>query len=189
MKLAAYTFQLSQTRRQRDLLLIGIIISMVLNMGLTGLSYKLSDQYRIVITPPVIDESFWIENRKVSSSYLQQMADYFSRLLLNTTAVSANNRREAVLSLVDNTSYASFQHLLLDEEEQIKKNNFITMFTPAQFNVDVERLTVEVIGELSIFQGKQQVKNNHKTYKLKFSFSGKSGKLLVKGFEDVTKEA
>lgn len=188
MRMAAYTRQLSQIIKQRNLLLVGLGISIMLNILISGLAYKLSDRYKIVITPPVLEESFWIENRKVSSSYLQQMADYFCRLLLDTTAASAHARKEVVLSLVDNASYAQFQHLLIDEEDQIKKNNFITLFSPTQYQIDIDHLIVEVTGDLAIFQGKQEVKNNRKTYKIQFSFSGKTGKLLIKGFEDVSKK-
>jgi type IV conjugative transfer system protein TraE len=116
------------------------------------------------------------------------MADYFSRLLLNTTGSSASARREAVLGLVDAEAYSSFQHLLLDEEEKIKKNNFITLFNPVQYDIDADKLQVNIIGDLRVFQGKEQVKESRKSYHLQYAFSGKTGKLLVKEFKDVTEK-
>ncbi len=186
MRMEVYGQKYAEVRKHRNQLVIVIAVSALLNVILSALSFRLSNQYHIIITPPVIEEAFWIENRKVSSSYLQQMADYFSRLMLNATAVGSSVRTDAVLSLVDNLSYANFQHLLIEEEAKIKKDNFITIFNPIQYEVDVNQLAVKVVGDLSIFQGKEQVKESRKTYKIQFGFAGKAGKLLVKGFEDVT---
>jgi type IV conjugative transfer system protein TraE len=186
MKLETYTSKLSEVLKQRNQFAIGVMLSMLLNLGLLGLSFKLSSNKHIIVTPPVLDEAFWIENKKVSSSYLRLMADYFSRLLLNTSSVSLNARREAVLSLVDIKSLSTFQHLLLEEEDAIRNGNFITIFNPTQYDVDINHLTVDIIGDLSIFQGKQEIRNHKKIYKIQFTFSGPSGKMLIKGFEDVT---
>lgn len=186
MKLDIYTSKLSNILKQRNQLIVGIFLSMILNLGTIGLAFKLSSQKHIIVTPPVLDEGFWIENKNVSSSYLRLMADYFSRLLLNTSSVSLESRREAVLKLVDIKSLGSFQHLLLEEDDEIRNGNFITIFNPSQYDIDVKHLAVNVIGDLSIFQGKQQIRNHKKSYKIEFIFSSPSGKLLIKSFEDVT---
>lgn len=186
MNISTYKIKFNQIHKQRNQLLVLISVSSILNIMLVGLSYKLSDQKHIIVTPPLLEEAFWIENKNVSSSYLRQMADYFCRLILNTTSAAANARREAVLTLVDNHSYAAFQQLLVGEEEKIKSNNFITIFNPTQYVVDVKQLKVDVVGDLKIYQGKEEVKESRKTYRIQFSFSGKTGKLLVKEFKDVT---
>lgn len=188
MNLSTYSVRYNQIFRQRNQLIVLLVASIGLNFILGGLSHRLAGREHIVITPPLVEEAFWIENKNVSSSYLRQMADYFSRLLLNTTGSSANARREAVLGLVESQSYSNFQHLLIDEEEKIKKNNFITLFNPVQYDIDSEKLQVRVIGDLRVFQGKEQVKESRKTYQVQYVFSGKTGKLLVSEFKDVTEK-
>lgn len=185
MKASTYTQQLAKVLWQRKQLFIGLGGSLVLNLGLMGLSYQLAHRYHIVVTPPLLEEAFWIEHRQVSSSYLQQMADYFCRLMLNATPASAALRRQAVLSLVDTASYGTFQQLLLEEETKLQQNNVVTTFNPIQVDVDVTHLIVKMSGELSLFQGKQQVRSSRKTYQIKFTFSGKTGKLLVRGMNEV----
>jgi type IV conjugative transfer system protein TraE len=189
MKYANYTSKLGRAIRERNVFLCMVGALFVGNIFQTGLCYKLYGQNKIIITPPTLNQDFWVEGNKVSHSYLQQMGDYFSRLMLNVTTASLEAREAAVLSMATENAYGNLKALLSDEADTLKKHGFTTTFNPIEYEVDVNNLSVKIKGELVIIQGRHDVKHLKKTYQIMFDNQGRGSKLLVKGFTDVTEAA
>ena len=64
-----------------QLLLAGVCLLLAISVC------RLIGRERIVITPPVVNQAFWVEAQAVSPEYLSQMASFLAQLRLNLTPV------------------------------------------------------------------------------------------------------
>jgi len=179
MKLSLYTSRIHQLIEQRNgLVLIAIALGMS-NVGLVALLSLKSE--RVILVPPQIQRSFWLEGSEASASYLEEMAVFFAHQLLDVTPSSAAYQREIALKYVFSDFYNPLKKRLLAEEERYRKENLSTSFKVTDVAVNPQTMTVKLTGDLLSSVGGQKVKQNRETYALKFRFS--NGRFLVESFE------
>jgi conjugal transfer pilus assembly protein TraE len=83
MKLEWLRADIASARRATGLLAVLLTGSLLVNAVLAVLALRSSGRERIVLVPPAIHKTFWVESDRVSAEYLQQMAYFLMQLTLN----------------------------------------------------------------------------------------------------------
>jgi conjugal transfer pilus assembly protein TraE len=138
---------------------------------------------KVVVVPPIVNRDFWVSSDTVSDSYLEQMAEFFSSLLLNVTPNSFVTRSEHLLQHVEPNAYAKIKAQLVEQQLEIERRAMSTTFHPSSFKVDRSRLVVELKGQLKILMGNASVESQSKTYQIKFAQH--HGRLYIQQFSEV----
>lgn len=169
--------------KQRNLFLVLTILLAVTSFAL---SLKiLMQEERIIMVPPLTSEVM-ISNRKVSSSYLEQMTMVFLNSLLDLSNMDVLHKRDMILKYTSN-SHPSFSKRIneyfADSAEKYKNFDLVTYFTVK--NMEIDEGTGEVIahGILTSRYGKHGFESTPTSYRLSFEFSG--GYLRLKEFNQV----
>lgn len=179
MRLLLQKNRLKDLLGQRNLLVSVTAFSFLLNFLLSLI--LLFKQEKVIIMPPELSQSFWIEKGRASVSYLEEMSLFFMNLILDVTPSSAGYQREVLLRYALPKAYSPLKQQLLEEEERLKKENLSTSFRPSHVNVSRSNSFVEVKGDYLGFLGNKKVFEVRQTYHLKVKFQ--KGRLFLESFE------
>lgn len=132
--------------KQRNLFLVLTILLAVTSFAL---SLKiLMQEERIIMVPPLTSEVM-ISNRKVSSSYLEQMTMVFLNSLLDLSSMDVLHKRDMILKYTSN-SHPSFakriNEYFADSAEKYKNFDLVTYFTVK--NMEIDEGNGEVIAQV-----------------------------------------
>jgi conjugal transfer pilus assembly protein TraE len=136
---------------------------------------------RTVIVP-TSGPSFWIEERAVSSNYIERMGHYLADLLLNRSPADVEKKNQILLEHVHPSYFQGFKKLLRQEQEGIAKNEQSFFFRVENSSVDGKNLTFSVEGEGVVFigkEGKEVVLSQKERKKYILAFRCENGKLLL----------
>jgi len=136
---------------------------------------------KIIIHPPEIKESYWVQGNRFAPSYLEEMAAYFAHLLLDVSEASFPYQSEIVLRFVDSRAYGHFKTKFLEDLKRIKRTNIATHFHLSETSINPEALVVELTGELLGYVAGKKISQTRETYKV--TFLGRKGRLYLKGFD------
>lgn len=169
--------------KQRNLFLL---LTILLAVSSSALSLKiLIQEERIIMVPPLSSEVM-ISNRKVSSSYLEQMTMVFLNSLLDLSAVDVLHKRDMILKYTSN-SHPSFSKRIneyfADSATKYKNFDLVTYFTVKNMEIDEGSGEVIAHGTLTSRYGKHGFESIPTSYRLSFEFSG--GYLRLKEFNQV----
>lgn len=180
MKYEIYLQQISKLLSQRNMLFpiclmlcISQIITLVLLFG---------KKERIILVPPVLEKSIWVEASSVSPSYLEQMGLFIGNLMLTKSYMSADKQGEILLRQVVPEFEGEFRNALILEATKMRKNNFSLVFYTQDVYVNPTALTTSLTGEQVSYVGEKIVGREKKKYKLQFSY--RDGKLLLSGISE-----
>jgi conjugal transfer pilus assembly protein TraE len=157
---------------------LGISGALVISNVLLGaaLLYK---RERVVLVPPQITKSFWVQGHEVSKEYLEEIGLYMSKLLLDLSPSSFVYNHEVLLKYATPEAYGNLKQQLLQEGEQYKSLQLTTHFKPSQITANPKNLEVEVQGTLTSYVAGRRVDDSQETLFLKFTNRG-GGLLLEK---------
>lgn len=169
--------------KQRNLFLLLTILLAVIG---SALSLKiLIQEERIIMVPPLSLEVM-ISNRKVSSSYLEQMTMVFLNSLLDLSSIDVLHKRDVILKYTSN-SHPSFSKRIneyfADAASKYKNFDLVTYFTVKNMEIDEGSGEVIAHGTLTSRYGKHGFESIPTSYRLSFEFSG--GYLRLKEFNQV----
>lgn len=171
--------------KQRGILLVLSIGLMISNVLLCCALFMKKE--RVILVPPIIHKSFWIEEGNVSQEYLTEMSLFMAHQVLDVTPSSAGRQRDVVLGYVAPSFYNPLKKRLQKEEEFLRQEQVSTSFKPTHITADSEKLEVEIIGEMNHYVAGTRIKNVQETYILKFEYRGQKLSLTsfkLKGEED-----
>lgn len=183
MKWSLYESKLKRVLRHRNLFVklvfaeLGIIGLLILN-----LFYAFTHQ-RIVITPPVVERSFWVGHSDVSAEYLAEMTNFFVGLRFNLSPSNVKIQRETLLRYTDPRYYEAMKILLVKEGDRIVKDHIALSFYPVDVKVDPKTLVARVPGDLVTVVGNTVLPAQRITYQIRYSYH--DGRLLVQSFEEI----
>lgn len=179
MKLKLLVGRLNHALHQRNALFLLTVALLLLN-GLQAVGNLLNSR-RVIVMPPEISREFWVEKNRVSASYLEEMALFFSAFILEMSRESATYKRDVILRNTVSEGYGTLKAKLLEDERRLKKEHVVTSFQPNTVKVNDQRLTAEVTGDLARFVGEKRIAQSRDTYF--FTFVYRQGRLLIKSFE------
>ena len=97
--------------------------------GLANLSAALDialerfpDPERIVLVPPSINKTFWVESERVSAEYLQQMAYFLMQLTLDVTPHSVDHQSGVLMQYAAPASYGELRATMAATAERLKRD-------------------------------------------------------------------
>jgi len=178
MKFSLSQKRLSHLNLQRNALagLAGILLIVVL-LQTVLLFFK---NERVIISPPELNQSYWVEGNRFSPSYLEEMSLLFTHLMLDVTEESVIPQGEVILRYVNPEHYGEFKSKLLSDEKRLKKQQLSLHFSPKNV-VLPEPLVAEIQGILTSYVASQKVSQVQETYRL--GFSQKRGRLFLDSFQ------
>lgn len=149
------------------------VLTLMLATSLIILSlFLFSKRERVVVVPPTVEKSFWIDQHGVSASYLEQYGYFLAQLLLCKSGSSAATQREVLLRHADPEYLPVLRKKLLDEEELLKKQSTSYVFYPRSVETNRERGEVRIEGDRLLFVSDKRVSSQPESYLLRFRYTG-----------------
>lgn len=106
-------------------LLIG---SMAVSVLLALIVLFHQDKNRVLVVPPDISKTFWVDNSQVSKEYLLQMGVFLAQLAYDVTPSSVDYNNTVLLHYVDPQDYGAEQKAAAVAASQLKQDQAATMF-------------------------------------------------------------
>jgi conjugal transfer pilus assembly protein TraE len=184
MKFEFMRGNLERSRRTITLqaaLLLGLI---AVNLVTALTAYRLIGAQRVVVVPPAVHKSFWVENDRVSAEYLEQMGYFLVQLALNVTPQSVDYQSKLLLQYVAPASYGEIKTAMTIAAERVKRDGASTVFSARNLTTDEHAMKVAIQGSLTTFIGDRRVSEVMKSYLVELQYA--AGKLTIKSFREVT---
>ncbi len=182
MKLAWMHEDIASARRATTFLVALLVGSMLANLVLAVFTVRLAGQQRVVIVPPTIYKTFWVESDRVSGEYLEQMGYFLMQLTLNVTPQSVDHQAKVLLQYAAPAAYGELRMALLAAAERLKRDGASTLFSPQDLIVDERTQRVGVRGQLTTFISDRRVAEVSKGYAIELQYSG--GRVFLKSFRE-----
>lgn len=182
MKLAWMHEDIASARRATTFLVVLLVGSMLVNLVLAVFTARLAGHQRVVVVPPTIHKTFWVESDRVSSEYLEQMGYFLMQLTLNVTPQSVDHQAKVLLQYAAPAAYGELRMALLAAAERLKRDGASTVFSPQDLIIDERTLRVGVRGQLTTFISDRRVAEVSKGYAIELQYSG--GRVFLKSFRE-----
>lgn len=178
MRFSLKNKRISHLNVQRNFL-IGLV-SILLMIVLLQAIFLFLKKERIVISPPELKQSYWIEGDRFAKSYLEEWALFFTHLIMDVSEKNILPQGEILLRYVSSHSYGDFKAKLLEDEKRLKKQQLSIRFEP-QATEFIDNMTVDITGVLVSYVGSQKISEAQEVYRV--SFSQKKGRLFLESFQ------
>ena len=182
MRLAWLREDIASARRATTFLAVILTGSILANLVLAVFAVRLAGRERVVLVPPTIHKTFWIESDRVSGEYLEQMAYFLMQLTLNVTPQSVEHQAKVLLQYAAPASFGELRTALLAAGERLKRDGASTVFSAQELAVDERALRVGVRGQLTTFVSDRRVSEVSKGYAIELQYSG--GRVFLKAFRE-----
>lgn len=182
MKLAWLREDIASARRATTFLVVLLVGSMLVNLVLAVFAVRLAGHERVVVVPPTINKTFWVESDRVSAEYLEQMAYFLMQLTLNVTPQSVDHQSRVLLQYAAPASFGELRTALVAAAERLKRDGASTVFSAQDLAVDERALRVGVRGLLTTFISDRRVSEVSKGYAIELQYSG--GRVFLKAFRE-----
>ena len=182
MKLAWMRDDLASARRAFTFLLALLLGSMLTNLILGAFAFRMSSRERVVVVPPTIHKTFWVEDERVSAEYLEQMGYFLMQLTLNVSPLSVDHQSKVLLQYAAPAAYGELRTALSSAAERLKRDGAATVFSPRDLIVDERALKVGIRGQLTTFISDRRVSEVAKGYAVEFQYT--AGQIFLKSFRE-----
>jgi len=178
MKFLLHEKRLSHSMAQRKFLvgLSGVLLLIVL-LQTTLLFFK---HEKIIISPPELRQSYWVEGNRFSPSYVEETALFLTHLLLDVSEASIIPQGEIILRYVWPESYGDFKKKLLADEKRLKKQQLSLHFKAKTIEFHAP-LILDMQGTLLSYVGSKKISEVQETYRI--GFTQRQGRLFLESFE------
>ena len=184
MRLEWLRADIASARRATTFLAALLTGSMLANVVLAMLTARLADRERIVLVPPTIHKTFWVEAERVSGEYLEQMAYFLLQLTLDVTPQNVDHQARVLLQYAAPASFGELRATMLATAERLKRDGASTVFSAQDVVVDETAQRVGVRGQLTTFISDRRVSDVSKGYAIELQYAG--GRVFLKAFRETT---
>jgi conjugal transfer pilus assembly protein TraE len=182
MKLEWLRADIASARRATGLLAVLLTGSLLVNAVLAVLALRSSGRERIVLVPPAIHKTFWVESDRVSAEYLQQMAYFLMQLTLNVTPHGVDHQADVLMQYAAPSSYGELRSTMAATAARLKRDGASTLFSPRDLVVDEATQRVGVRGQLTTYVSDRRVSDVSKGYAIELQYAG--GRIYLKAFRE-----
>ena len=175
---------LDRSRRTISFQAALLLASVAANIVTALIAYRLVGYERVIVVPPAVHKSFWVENDRVSAEYLEQMGYFLIQLALNVTPQSVDYQSRLLLQYVAPASYGEVKTSMTVVAEHLKRDGASTVFSARNVTTDERALKVSIQGSLTTFIGDRRVSDVTKSYLVELQYA--LGKLTIKSFKEAT---
>ena len=182
MKLASLREGLSSTRRATTFLVVLLLGAMLTNLILAVFVIRMAGHERIVVVPPMVHKTFWVEADRVSPEYLEQMGYFLMQLTLNVTPQSVDHQSKVLLTYAAPAAFGELRTALAATAARLKRDGAATVFSAQDITVDERTMKVGVRGQLTTYVSDRRVSEVAKGYAIEFLYS--AGRIYLKAFRE-----
>jgi conjugal transfer pilus assembly protein TraE len=182
MRLEWLRSDLAGARRASTLLAILLAISMPATLLLAAHTLRQAGRERVVVVPPAIHKTFWVEAERTSPEYLEQMGYFLAQLTLNVTPQSVEHQSRLLLQYAAPASWGDLRTAMAANAERIKRDGASTVFSPQDLQVDERSQRVGLRGLLTTFISDRRVSEVSKGYAIELQYAG--GRIFLKTFRE-----
>ena len=184
MKFELMRGSLERSRRTISLQAVLLVGSIAINLVTALTAYRLIGAERVIVVPPAVHKSFWVENDRVSAEYLEQMGYFLIQLALNVTPQSVDYQSRLLLQYVAPATYGEMKTAMTVVAERLKRDGASTVFSARNLTADERAMKVAIQGSLTTFIGERRVSDVTKSYLVELQYA--AGKLTIKSLKEVT---
>lgn len=182
MKFALLQRDLGSARRATSILVALLLASLATNLVLSLYAVQASGRERVILVPPTISKTFWVDQEHVSAAYLEQMGYFLMQLILNVTPQSADHQSRVLLQYAAPAAAGELRTQLATSIERLKRDGAATVFSPQDISVDERALKVGIRGQLTTYVSERRVSEVPKGYLIEFKTNG--GRLTLAAFRE-----
>ena len=182
MRLELIRSDIASARRAATFLAALLTVSLLANVVLALLTTRLSGRERVVLVPPTIHKTFWVDSDRVSAEYLQQMAYFLLQLTLDVTPQSVDHQASVVLQYAAPASFGELRAAMAATADRLKRDGASTLFSTRDLVVDEATQRVGVRGQLTTFVSDRRVSEVSKAYAIELQYAG--GRVFLKAFRE-----
>jgi conjugal transfer pilus assembly protein TraE len=182
MRLDWLRSDLAGARRASTLLAILLATSMLATLLLAAHTLRQAGRERVVVVPPAIHKTFWVEAERTSPEYLEQMGYFLAQLTLNVTPQSVEHQSRLLLQYAAPASWGDLRTAMAANAERIKRDGASTVFSPQDLQVDERTQRVGLRGLLTTFISDRRVSEVSKGYAIELQYAG--GRIFLKTFRE-----
>jgi conjugal transfer pilus assembly protein TraE len=172
----------ASARRATALLAILLAVSMLATLLLAAHTLRQAGRERVVVVPPAIHKTFWVEAERASPEYLEQMGYFLAQLTLNVTPQNVEHQSRLLLQYAAPASWGELRTAMAANAERIKRDGAATVFSPQDLQVDERTQRVGLRGLLTTFISDRRVSEVSKGYAIELQYAG--GRILLKTFRE-----
>jgi conjugal transfer pilus assembly protein TraE len=183
MRLSLKRSQIDKLVGQRNGYMMLALGNSIISIFLIITIFLLIGRERIIVTPPVIEKSFWISGTRVSAEYLSEMTTFFANLRFNITPSNSNYQRDILLRYTDPQYYNILKSKLIKESDRIAEQHITMAFFPISIKVDIKNLKAIIEGDLKTFVGDVTLPVKRINYTITYRYD--ASRLLVTSFTEV----
>ena len=151
MRLEWLRSDLTSARRVTAFLAVLLTGSVLANGVLVVLTVRLVDRERVILVPPTINKTFWVDAEHVSGEYLEQMAYFLMQLTLDVTPQNVDHQARVLMQYAAPASFGELRAAMLATAERLKRDGAATVFSARDLVVDEVKQRVGVRGQLTTF--------------------------------------
>lgn len=181
MDIKISTLKIEHLTKQRNMLSF-LVVLLILSLLLLVIQSFSKDQ-KIILIPSEMSGSYEIDGNKFNDVYLIDRSNEVIRTILNITPANLTTSQEAVLRMVNPSSYSEVKKELEKISQKVNSHNITISFYPLATEVNTKSLTAKVMGEYRTSFGRVN-KKEKKVFKLKFINTG--SKLALLEFKEIS---
>jgi conjugal transfer pilus assembly protein TraE len=182
MRLEWLRSDLAGARRATVLLAALLAVSMLATLLLAVHTLRQAGRERVVVVPPAIQKTFWVEAERASPEYLEQMGYFLAQLTLNVTPQSVEHQSRLLLQYAAPASWGELRTAMAGNAERIKRDGASTVFSPQDLQVDEASQRVGLRGLLATFISDRRVSEVSKGYAIELQYA--SGRIFLKSLRE-----
>jgi conjugal transfer pilus assembly protein TraE len=182
MRLDWLRSDLAGARRATVLLTVLLAVSMLATLLLAAHTLRQAGRERVVVVPPAIHKTFWVETERASPEYLEQMGYFLAQLTLNVTPQSVEHQSRLLLQYAAPASWGELRTAMAANAERIKRDGASTVFSPQDLQVDEASQRVGLRGLLTTFISDRRVSEVSKGYAIELQYA--SGRIFLKSLRE-----
>ena len=182
MRLASLLADLASARRATALLAVLLAASMLATLLLAVHTLRQAGRERVVLVPPALHKTFWVEAERASPEYLEQMGYFLAQLTLNVTPQSVEHQSRLLLQYAAPASWGELRTAMAANADRIKRDGASTVFSPQDLQVDEATQRVGLRGLLTTFISDRRVSEVSKGYAIELQQT--NGRIFLKTFRE-----
>jgi len=172
----------ASARRATALLAILLAVSMLATLLLAAHTLRQAGRERVVVVPPAIHKTFWVEAERASPEYLEQMGYFLAQLTLNVTPQNVEHQSRLLLQYAAPASWGELRTAMAANADRIKRDGASTVFSPQDLQVDEGTQRVGLRGLLTTFISDRRVSEVSKGYAIELQQT--NGRIFLKTFSE-----
>ena len=163
---------------QRNILAGICALTLLGNIILAGCVF--SSERQTYIIPAHFNKEMLLSNKRLSSSYLEEMSVFYLDLLLGLNEGNISYNSSLILRHIHPSFYKQISKFLEEEKKRYQEYRLSTHFKLTKLNIDDKNLIAEVSGILTSYYGNTGKSSDSVSYRIEYDYS--AGVLTIKNF-------